>query len=126
MAVRLTKSGPGMRLQLGASLLEAAKEVDTRLVKDPPEAVRGGAHILEARRTRNAKAKVWQSALAALRGRARGRRRGRAGSVPDALQDPDAGEEHDEDAGDHHERAADPDADGHVERGVGDRNPVQR
>ncbi len=34
MAVRLRKSGPGSRLQLGSSLLSAAREVDTRLVKD--------------------------------------------------------------------------------------------
>jgi len=34
MALRLRKSGPGMRLQLGSSLLAAAREVDTRLVKD--------------------------------------------------------------------------------------------
>ena len=33
MANRVSKVGPGMRLQLGASVLSAARAVDTRLVK---------------------------------------------------------------------------------------------
>ncbi len=33
MANHASKTGPGMRLQLGASVLSAARAVDTRLVK---------------------------------------------------------------------------------------------
>src|SRR5438552_14368644 len=34
MAVRMKKTSPGTRLQVGASVLSAARAVDTRLVKD--------------------------------------------------------------------------------------------
>src|SRR5690349_4968130 len=34
MAVRRKKARPGMRMQLGTAVLSAAREVDTRLVKD--------------------------------------------------------------------------------------------